>query len=904
MHWADPRPAWVWSQDGTTLLWRNAAARLFNARIKKAGLKLSTEAVPIRGQVARLIRLGSQGRSSLSRVQFLAADHPVAATCSCTPLTLGDGQIVLLLVSVDRIAPDIVDAAGGFADDGAARRLLPPEASYVVVEDGKATRGDAQALSRHAREIESDGLPEESGNVLRVKASPGESWLLIYPGEATPRSIADVRAEEGVSADEQPPDAAEDDLANMPEPMLPLGLDALPPGEPTPTGNDEWVEPMPAAQDRALSSLFDRLAEDATLYGTLSAADEIFAAPAPEPEASSPIEAPPPAEPAGEAPAEAFPGDAEEPPPLDTEMLGSVIEYADDPEAPTASQPVEESPSLWMITGRGFRALEPKVPPAAPAESAPEPQPVAAPAPEAAPLTVDAAPDAETAERVSRYNFAELGRILTDRVSGDAARAEPAPSPTPRPRPAESVVNLNAETLVLNRLPLAILVFRDQQVLFANRALTDLLGYESVETLRSAGIAAIFPSDEGANAGPVNRLVRRDGTPLQVSARLQSVSWQGRAALMLSASPAEPIRTHEAAVRAFAEIAADAREEGFVAADRAGGITLLSGHGGVLLGRPAAELIGKPLALLVGKADMEPLRQFLEKPARFAETARPAIALGTEDGNADLLLFAEGQAGVVTGYFGFLRRRTKVVPAAVAGSDADIEPGMLSRLSRGIRGPLNTIIGFADLIRSAAMGNPGLERHAEYARDIRTAGLEIAVLTDELDDFTRLRDGRYAPHPADVELGPLLDSCMLRVKSQAAGGRVLVRSAISEQLPRVRADRASLGQALLNLLASAIDQTPVGGSVILSAQTDDDGNVAIHVRDGAESGTDLGERFVVFRDGVDKDGEQLNPVRSSVGLALTRSLLAVNACTLSVDPTAGTGTLFSLLIPAELVVKG
>ena len=60
---------------------------------------------------------------------------------------------------------------------------------------------------------------------------------------------------------------------------------------------------------------------------------------------------------------------------------------------------------------------------------------------------------------------------------------------------------------------------------------------------------------------------------------------------------------------------------------------------------------------------------------------------------------------------------------------------------------------------------------------------------------------------------------------------------------------------------------------------------------------------MVFRDGVDKDGEQLQPVRSSVGLALTRSLLAVNACSLSVDPTAGAGTLFSLLIPAELVVQ-
>ena len=123
------------------------------------------------------------------------------------------------------------------------------------------------------------------------------------------------------------------------------------------------------------------------------------------------------------------------------------------------------------------------------------------------------------------------------------------------------------------------------------------------------------------------------------------------------------------------------------------------------------------------------------------------------------------------------------------------------------------------------------------------------------------------------------------------------------KLPRIRADRSSLGQALLNLLASAIDQTPIGGSVILSAQPEEDGGITIHVRDGAQSGSEMGERFVVFRDGVDKDGEQLAPVRSSVGLALTRSLLAVNACSLSVDPTASTGTLFSLTIPAEAIVR-
>lgn len=926
LYWADPRPAWLWSHDGSTLIWRNAAARYFTAKVKKTGLRLADEAIPIRGQVARLVRLGTTGRSSLSRVQFLAGDKPVATTCSCTPLGLPDSQTALLLVGLDPIAADVLAAAGPLTDDAAVTDILPVGADYLLAEERVVLRGSTGAITAHAAEVAEGGLTDESDDLIRIKASPSEATLLVFPrGRGEPERIAEVRAEEGETTE-----AAEADLASTPEPMLPLGLEALP--EPSAIAvSDEWVDPMPTGEpDHALSSLFDRLAGDATLYTPLTPADEVF-----EPKTVMPV---PPAEidePAPTVVEPDVPEAAEPAPELDHEMVGSVIAFADDPEhvaptdqapadsiqpaaeAPAPAMPPRESVSQWMITGRGFRALDattretevtgpvPMDPPVPVEPPAPlEVEPVAA---EPEPLviaTVDAAPDSETAERVTRYNFEELGRILTDRVSGEASKPEVAPAPPPRPSTGpEGVINLNAETLVLNRLPLAIMVFRDQQVLFANRALTDLLGHENAESLRAAGIGAIFPGDESSGAGPVNRLVRRDGTPLPVTARLQSVSWQGRAALMLSASPAEPIRTHEGAVRAFAELAAEARQEGFLIADRAGKITHASGPAATLLGSTSDELVGKPLAVLVKQTDMEPLRAFLEKPARFSETARPSLVATTEDGNAEMALFAEGQAGIVTAYFGFLRSVARPVVTEPATADVEIEPGLLGRLSRGIRRPLNTIIGFSDMIRSAAFGQIENERYVEYARDIRTAGLEIAVLVDELDDFTRLRDGRYAPRPADVDLSALLESCVTRVRTQASAARVLVRSAISEALPRVHADRASLGQALLNLLASAIDQTPIGGSVILSAQTDEDGNVAIHVRDGAQSGTDFGERFVVFRDGVDKDGEELGPVRSSVGLALTRSLLAVNACSLSVDPTVGTGTLFSLRIPADLIVK-
>jgi signal transduction histidine kinase len=223
---------------------------------------------------------------------------------------------------------------------------------------------------------------------------------------------------------------------------------------------------------------------------------------------------------------------------------------------------------------------------------------------------------------------------------------------------------------------------------------------------------------------------------------------------------------------------------------------------------------------------------------------------------------------------------------------------MLARISRSVRRPLNAVIGFADLIQATS---DAAERHGEYAQDIKTAGTEIANLVDELDDFARLKEGRYPTEPGDIDLAALLDSCLARVRKQAGDARVLVRSAVSEQLPRITADRASLTQGILNLLASAIDQTPVGGSVILSAQREDDGRVVVNVRDGGETRRDLGERFVVFRDGTGKDGQVLQPVRSSVGLALTRSLLAVNALQLSVDPLVGAGNMFSLVIPADLV---
>lgn len=910
LHWADARPAWLWSQDGESLLWRNDAARYFHGKVKKHGLKLAPEAVPIKGQIARLIRLGSMGRSSLSRIQFLAGERPVSTTCTCTPLELDGGDTGLLIVGVDPIEPELLEAHDPMQVDALTAALLPPATEFLLIsEDGQITGGSRHALEHYGPIIESEGLPHEAESAVvelagepllltRFKASPHDAMLLLFERHAAASSgqaprIAEVRAEEGVIAREDAP-APPPRILPETEPLLPMGLAPVEHAddEPVIAEEDNWVEPIPAAPEvpGTLASLFDRLADDGGLYTALNAGDEHFEGPPPEsveeplvPEPLEAEQAPPTPELLAETPAVAR-SPAPEP-----DVIAALIDFADEEEAQTKAEESDEpepiQATVWRVIGRGFEALTAELPA--------EEEPV-----ETTPI-----PDAETVERVSRYNFDELSRILTDRVSAQPS-APPAEEAVP-PAAANdgALINLTGETFILNRLPLGILVFRDQQVLFANRALTDLTGYESIESLRAAGLTAIFPSEDSAVSGPVTQLVRRDGSLATVNARLQSITWHGRPALMLSAGVAETRTGHEAAVRTFAELAAETTDDGFFAADRSGTITSVSLHGRIVLGHVEEDIVGKPLASFIDPSQLGDLKRFLERPARFAETARPAIMFAGAVPNTRITLFAEGQAGIVAGYYAFVRKAAApAAPVAPAPPPTDdIEPSMLTRISRGVRRPLNTVIGFADLIRSAAFGSIDNQRYLEYAQDIKTAGQEIATLVDELDDYSRLREGRYPAEANDIDLVTLLENCLLRVRGQAGEARVLVRSAVSERLPRITADTASLTQAILNLLASAIDQTPVGGSVILSAQQEDDGAVIVNVRDGGEARRDLGERFVVFRDGLGKDGETLQPVRSSVGLALTRSLLAVNALSLSVDPAVGVGTMFSLVIPADLV---
>ncbi|MAN76433.1 MAG: hypothetical protein CML24_04360 [Rhizobiales bacterium] len=778
----DPRPAWLWPVDSSQPVWTNRAAGLFGAKIKGDGVKAAEPAVPIKGQIARIVRLGLMGRPTLSRMQFLAGRKPLSATCHCTPLRLGDDKLYLLVVGVDPIGEELLAAAEPRAERHEEIAPAEPmvELAAPQVPDDDA---DAQDATTVPDALEEEDI-EQEGLAALVDKLAGHEHLFDpldadddapFSGQVPGRDYAEIAFDEVVEAAE---------------------------GE----DRSDWDEEDPAALEEAA-----------------------FAADGSNEEGSA-------------------------------------------------------RAGLWQIMGRGL-TISPIVYEEEESESQAE--------------QADEAAASDVSEQSTRYNFDELSRILNERVNRD----DPTPLPPLSLRPQRSggeLVALSEEALVLNRLPIGILIFRDQDILFANRALVDLTGYENATTLRSLGLSAIFPTvDGGEPAGPVSHLLRRDGEKVAVNARLNAITWQGRPGFMLSAraNDIEPLR--EAEVGQFAALWAKVANFDFVTADRAGLIASFEGSGD----DESDVEIGTPITNLIAQSEYSALHQFLSLPARYAGGVRPAISLKGKRAGHTLTLFAEGRAGIISGYFGLLGP-LEAKAAGTGRSRSGLPAATLSRITRGLRRPLNTISGFSELIASESFGPLANARYLEYARDIRAASGEIGDLADELDDYVRLAEGELALSPTDVDIGTLLAESLVRGRGAAGKARVLLRSAISERLPHVRVDAATLKQAVLNMLASAISEGSEGSKVVLSGQVEDDGSVSIHVRDTAKAPNALAERFMVFRDGVAADGSERKPTQSSIGLTLTRSLVAVNACSLSLAPASESGTLMTLTIPASLVVKG
>ena len=128
----------------------------------------------------------------------------------------------------------------------------------------------------------------------------------------------------------------------------------------------------------------------------------------------------------------------------------------------------------------------------------------------------------------------------------------------------------------------------------------------------------------------------------------------------------------------------------------------------------------------------------------------------------------------------------------------------MSKLSHTLRNPLNTIMGYAQLLLGSNDGNIDVQKDVETILE----GCErIDIILNDLFDLTNLELGVFELSEKKFNFKELMDSVESSYQKKAVDkGIQLIYSSDSPSV-QVRADDVRLKQALANLLSNAIDRS-------------------------------------------------------------------------------------------------
>lgn len=221
----------------------------------------------------------------------------------------------------------------------------------------------------------------------------------------------------------------------------------------------------------------------------------------------------------------------------------------------------------------------------------------------------------------------------------------------------------------------------------------------------------------------------------------------------------------------------------------------------------------------------------------------------------------------------------------------------LAKVSHEVRTPLNSIIGFTELMLQERFGPIGNARYKGYTEDIHQSGLYALSLLNDLLDISKIEAGKFELDFTAVDVAEVVETCVASLQPLAKRTRIVLRTSLAEDLPLVVADPRRLKQTLLNLLTNAIKFTTEGGQVIVSG-TLVDGELRLRVRD---NGVGMSKNEIAY---AMQPFHQLDtaPRRQSgtgLGLPLTKALADANRARLELTSEPGVGTSADIVFPAE-----
>jgi PAS domain S-box-containing protein len=240
-----------------------------------------------------------------------------------------------------------------------------------------------------------------------------------------------------------------------------------------------------------------------------------------------------------------------------------------------------------------------------------------------------------------------------------------------------------------------------------------------------------------------------------------------------------------------------------------------------LTGYSAAEVAGQTTRLLQGPNTDRRVLNAARDELVAGRCATAEVSIHRKDGSELWVEYRSAPvldaAGRVAAYVSTLRdvtARRQSQEAAERSSAA--KTLFLSRISHELLTPLNSLIGFPEMLADGHFG-PLNERQQQAVGNVLEAAEQLRRLLHDLLDLARLDSGRLQLERSCFDLGGLLADLAGPVAAVARRKGLQLEVDVSGDLPRIWGDARRLKQVALNLLDNAVKYTSSGGRVALRA---------------------------------------------------------------------------------------
>ncbi|HBB31593.1 MAG TPA: hybrid sensor histidine kinase/response regulator [Cyanobacteria bacterium UBA9273] len=232
----------------------------------------------------------------------------------------------------------------------------------------------------------------------------------------------------------------------------------------------------------------------------------------------------------------------------------------------------------------------------------------------------------------------------------------------------------------------------------------------------------------------------------------------------------------------------------------------------------------------------------------------------------------------------------------------------LANMSHELRSPLNTILGFAQLMKRSSNLDPDQKENITI---INRSGEYLLSLINNVLDLSKIEAGHMILNETNFDLIHMLEDLesMFRLKANHKGLQLLFER--PPDLPQyIRTDEVKLRQALINLIANAIKFTEKGSvSIKIKSQnskeqptTNNKQPITIHF-EIADTGAGIApeELDIIFEAFTQTQIGKESREGTGLGLAITRSFVQLMGGQITVSSQVGRGSVFRFDVGVSLV---